>query len=345
MRIGLYLLVVMLVVRVAAADDTSSHRIYAKPVVRPAPVYPASQLRRGNQGWVELNYVVTKEGEVIEPVVEASSGSRAFERAAINAVKRFGYEPALLDGEPIQQCKTAVRITFAIDGSERGVSKRFRSQYRKMSAAVDRGEIDSASKELELAFETDGLTLGEVSWLWTLNARIAGIQGDKKQQLIAVRRALAGSEKWIPVKLRIELLKNRFVLEILQGNYPAAMRAYTLLKRVYDVNTSKFDPIAESIRTLAESEKLLVKAAEIGGDGSCDSCVSQWQYQPLRRAIEITEIDGKLENLELRCEWQRYVDEAREGVAWEIPDSWGKCNVIVHGEAGSTFKLVELPVT
>jgi len=345
MKLCLCIVAFMLVMRVAVADESSSHQIYAKPVVRTAPKYPASELRHRRQGWVELNYVVTEEGNVVEPVVEASSGSRAFERAAINTVKRWRYEPALLNGEPIQQCKTAVRISFAIDGSQTGVSRGFRSRYKKMDETLDRGDIDSASAELERAFQSEGLTLGELSWLWALQARIAGLRGDKEQQLIAVRRALAVSEKWIPEQLRTGLLTTRVVLEIEKGNYSAAMDAYSALKTVDGADTSKLDPIAEKVRALAESDQLLFKTAEIGGIESCKTCASRWRYKPLRRAIEITDIDGKLENLEFRCEWQRYVDEAREGIAWKIPDSWGECSVVVYGETGSTFRLVELPAS
>ncbi len=103
MRTGLLLLGLAFIAPDAIADESSSHRIYAKPVKRTAPTYPSSELRNAQQRWVELNYVVAEDGTVIEPVVEASSGSRAFERAAINTVKRWQYEPSLQDGDPVQQ--------------------------------------------------------------------------------------------------------------------------------------------------------------------------------------------------------------------------------------------------
>lgn len=343
MKTCLCLFVFMLIVPVAYADVATSHRIYAKPVDRAAPRYPKSEIRKRQQGWVRLNYVVTEQGDVVEPVVEASSGSPAFERAALNTVKRWRYEPAMLNGEPIQQCKTSVLISFALDGSQTGVSERFHRRYKKIDGAIDRGDIDSAGSALKNAFQAKGLTLGELSWLWVLRARIAGMQGDKERQLIAVRRALAVSDKWIPVQLRTGLLTTRVVLEIQKGNYAAAISAYSRLKMIEGANTSELDPIIENIQSLVESDKPLFSAAEIGSNGHCESCVSQWRYKPMRRAIEITDIDGQLENIELRCEWQRYVDKARENVAWEIPDSWGACSVVVYGETGSTFKLVELP--
>ena len=343
MRMCSCFLVLTLIAPFAVADDSSSHQVYAKPVARTAPTYPSSELSRGHQGWVELNYVVTEEGEVIEPVVEASSGSRAFERAAMRTVKRWRYEPALLDGEPIQQCKTSVRIVFAIDGAQDKVSRRFRKQYRKIEKDIEQGNIDTASLALEGAFQAKGLSLGELSWLWVLQLRIAWIQGDEEQQLTAVRQALAGSKGSIPDELKEGLLKTKAFLEFQNGNYAATLSAYDDLKAIDDADTSELDPVIEKIQNIVDGDQLISNAAEIGRDGSCESCDSQWRYKPMRRTIELTDINGPLGNLELRCDWQRYVDEARESVAWKIPDSWGECSVVVHGETGTTFNLVELP--
>ena len=343
MRKCFWLLALTLVAPAAFADGSSSHRIYAKPVKRTAPMYPSSELRKRQQGWVDLNYVVTNDGAVIDPVVEASSGSHAFERAALNTVKRWQYEPALLDGEPVQQCKTKVRISFLLDGAETGVSRRFHRTYRKIVNALDRGEIDSASVDLEDAFQLKKLTLGELSWLWTLKVRIAAARGDNDQQLVAVRRALAVPNDFIPDKLRSGLLTTRAILEVQQSNLAEAVEAYSALKAMDGADTSRLDPVMENIQTMIDSDQLIVSAAEIGSDSNCETCASQWRYTPMRRAIEITDIEGALGNLELRCDWQRFVDVAREGVAWEIPASWGECSVVVHGEEGSTFKLVELP--
>jgi len=52
------------------------HRgVTAKPIKRIAPHYPRSELTQGRQGWVQLSYVVTTAGEIVDPVVENSSGT------------------------------------------------------------------------------------------------------------------------------------------------------------------------------------------------------------------------------------------------------------------------------
>lgn len=52
-------------------------------------------------------------------------------------------------------------------------------------------------------------------------------------------------------------------------------------------------------------------------------------------------VQGSLDTLELRCQYQRVVDQAREGVDWVMPEDWGSCRVIVFGEKGTTFSLLE----
>ncbi len=327
----------------AEETDSASHRVYAKPVKRPAPVFPASELRKGRQGWVVLNYVVTDEGEVVEPVVEESSGSGAFERAAISAVKRFEYEPAMLNGEPVQQCKTKVMISFALEGKEQAVSRPFYARYRRMDTAVNEGDIEKAEAILNEALEKESLTNGEISWSWAMKARIAGIRGDKDAQLTAVRRALGSSGKWIPEELREGLLTTRTVLELENGDYSSAMDSYSKLEKLQGAEVTTLRPLIDKVNALVDSEQLFFKAGEIGTNRNCETCESQWQYRPLRRSVELAEVDGELGEVEFRCDWQRYVDNAREGVTWNIPESWGDCAVVVRGQPGSTFKLFEIP--
>ncbi len=343
MRACLFLIAVVFATPHALADESTQHRIAAKPIERSAPRYPAHELRRNQQGWVVLSYVVTDDGRVIEPVVEESSGSRAFEDAAMYTVTNWRYEPAMLNGEPVQQCKTKVRIAFAIQGSEDKVSRPFYNRYRRMEKMLNEGDIEAASAELESAFESEGLTLAEMSWLWGLKARITGIQGDKEQQLAALRRATAGSSKWVSEDLLAGLLTTKTALELESGEFSAAMQSYEELKTISSADTSQLEPFIEQINSLVAGDELFFANATIGGNPNCESCVSQWQYRPLRRAIEIADVEGELDNLELRCEWRRFTDEAREGVTWNIPESWGDCTLVVDGETGSTFRLFEIP--
>jgi len=68
-----------------------------------------------------------------------------------------------------------------------------------------------------------------------------------------------------------------------------------------------------------------------------------WGYKLLRREFAFDEINGKLERLELRCDWKHFSDEISQDVAWQIPESWGKCQLYVYGNIGTTFTFLEYP--
>lgn len=333
----------MLVTTMSYAGDAPEHRVSAKPVVRVAPTYPTAELRRGNQGWVDLSFVVSKEGEVLDPVVEASSGSRFFESAAISAVKGFRYEPATVNGEAVRQCKTRTRISFAIEGSTDKVSRKFHSGYTHIDKLLEKQEIEEAEQRLDAMFDSKGLTIGEISWLWALKARVASVKGDKAGELTAVKRALGASERWLPGELRAGLLKVRVVREIESGNYAGALEAWESLQSMDGVSMASLRPIIEEIESLASSDALFYRQGTIGENPTCESCDRNWQYQPLRRSIELADVEGTLDSIELRCDWQHYVDKASIGKAWQIPRDWGNCKVIVLGEPGTRFKLYEIP--
>jgi TonB family protein len=74
------------------AVNTSDRR-YWVPVVKVHPIYPRRALLRKVQGCVNVTYVVTAEGKVINPQVLKSQPEGVFDEAAINAASAFEYEP------------------------------------------------------------------------------------------------------------------------------------------------------------------------------------------------------------------------------------------------------------
>ena len=71
-----------------------------QPVSSPAPRYPAQALRRGEQGTVMVAAEVGPDGVPSSVSVARSSGSRLLDRAAVDAVKRWRFRPAMADGRP-----------------------------------------------------------------------------------------------------------------------------------------------------------------------------------------------------------------------------------------------------
>ena len=83
------------------------------PIVKVAPVYPSRALSRGLEGYVIVEFTVTRTGTVRDvSVVESTSA--LFERAASEAALKFKYKPRVIDGEAVEVPGVRNKITFEI---------------------------------------------------------------------------------------------------------------------------------------------------------------------------------------------------------------------------------------
>ncbi|HDS0949298.1 TPA: energy transducer TonB [Stenotrophomonas maltophilia] len=96
----------------AAAQQASAARAAAasaapslRPVSTPAPRYPAEALRSGTSGEVLMEITVGTDGSVTNARVLRATPSRIFDREALNAVKRWRFEPV---GAPVTTRRTLV---------------------------------------------------------------------------------------------------------------------------------------------------------------------------------------------------------------------------------------------
>jgi TonB family protein len=71
--------------------------------------------------------------------------------------------------------------------------------------------------------------------------------------------------------------------------------------------------------------------------------VLNWTFEPLRRTFAFDNVAGSLDELELRCDWRLYRASIGENLSWNIPDSWGKCQLHVYGASNTTFDFLEFP--
>ncbi len=84
------------------------------PIVKVAPQYPSRASSRGIEGYVILQYTVTKQGTVENPVVVEAEPANIFNRAAIKSALRYKYKPRVEDGVPMAVHGVRTRITFKL---------------------------------------------------------------------------------------------------------------------------------------------------------------------------------------------------------------------------------------
>ena len=80
------------------------------PIAQPRPIYPETAARRGLEGWVRVSFTVDERGAVLDPSIDAAEPRNVFDRAALLALGRWRFEPAMLNGVAVKQ-----RVTQTIE--------------------------------------------------------------------------------------------------------------------------------------------------------------------------------------------------------------------------------------
>ena len=84
------------------------------PIVKVGPVYPRDAVVQNIEGHVLLEFVVTETGAVRDPVILDAKPRGVFDRAALDAVANFKYEPKVVDGKPQETAGVRNIIVFEI---------------------------------------------------------------------------------------------------------------------------------------------------------------------------------------------------------------------------------------
>lgn len=86
------------------------------PIVKVAPIYPQRALVHGIEGYCIVQYTVTRQGTVRDPVViEDECSDAVFRDASIQAALKFKYKPRVIDGQAVEVRGVRNQFTYVIE--------------------------------------------------------------------------------------------------------------------------------------------------------------------------------------------------------------------------------------
>jgi len=331
---------------VEAVIASAQRTVAAKPLVRTAPSYPTLELNKGREAWVHVAYCVDETGAIQNVSILDSVGNERFDKAAIDTVRQWKYEPALQNGEPVWQSRNNVFISFAIEGGEPGASRQFVRSFRKLGRLLDEGKLEEADELFWTMYQTFELNLYELAKLWSQRVRYESKIGDLYKLDLALNRATASHGEWIDKQSYIHLLGVLARVELSLGKYHEARLSYDELiaqagEGAKDV--LELRPTFEKLQLMIDSDDVLQLTAEVRANGDCAYCKDSWHFTPVRNDFSLSNIKGTLKSIDMRCDNKQFESDAVELVEWHIPDSWGTCQIHVYGEPGTTFDVLMLP--
>lgn len=110
MKFLLHLVILLTLAGVVRAENKEP----PVPVRTVAPEYPSEMKRNGIPGVVTISCLIDEQGNVQDAKVQKSSDG-IFEQPALDALKKWKFKPAKLEGNPVA-AKVSIPIKFSING-------------------------------------------------------------------------------------------------------------------------------------------------------------------------------------------------------------------------------------
>lgn len=306
------------------------------PIERVVPTYPRKGLENHHEAVVMMEFVVDESGRAKDFQVAHNSGDVLFEHAAKRAVEQWQFEPATLDGEPIQSFPVVQSLIFEVTNAKNGVDATFSRRYDKATEFLETVQLDKAEKLIEQFFTSGRLTLRELGFAKFLEARFFAASGRQDEQLRNLRLIEDLLSNSVPPAVRINVLADLLVAEYRARNYAEVVHLAQRLPRVEgSVKISEqLAPTIDRIRAVAASDRPLKTEHELGESG-------RWTGRPLRRGWEIATDASALHQVGAACGNFSIRADYRDGEIFSIPSDWSDCKVTVWGEPGAKFTLLQ----
>ncbi|HKR35193.1 MAG TPA: energy transducer TonB [Steroidobacteraceae bacterium] len=296
--------------------------------------YPPNEIDKGEEGWVIVNMMIDREGKTYEATVVDSTGNRAFERAALAAVEKWSFEPARMNGTPIEAGRT-FKLKFRLTDAEKGARPEFSRSYRQLLKAIEAGDRERADSRLALMRPHNLYEDGYYGVaLYTYHRR----WGTTAQQLSALRRAIADETEpnYLPKELFVSALQAQLSIEISTRDYARALETWATLRRNADAATlSRWEKSIGEIEALRTSDTAYAVTGEIATGTS-------WYYQLLKDRFQIDVTSGRLAEVKLRCNRQYVSFPFDPQLQYKISGNDRGCWMEVVGDPGTQFQLTQL---
>lgn len=329
--------------RPIGTDDEPTEAI---PTKRESPSYPRNAEATGDEGWVMVSYTIDTGGKVIEAMIEDSSGIASFEKAALEAVQQWQFVPARLDGTPVEQSMTRVRMTFQLPMGPHAASPNFVRRYRAIERLIVAKDLAKAGPLLTDLQDQEKHNLYEDAWFWLLKYRYLTAAGtaDNRAKRDCLRKALGYEIEYLEADEFVAASQELYRLAVEARDYSEALETFERLEKSKLAKKSK--RYAESHGLLEQNAAVLRKLVASDQTLSLEGKIEQygyWHHTLLRRSFAIDEVMGRIEQVDIRCErcTQRFSMSTTS--TWTIPESWGACRVYLNGDDGTTFTFHELP--
>lgn len=325
---------------VNAASPLAAQTVEPLVKKRFPPKYPMNAANKGIEGWVQVDFYVEPNGRVSSVSALDGAPVGVFEKVTEQALKRWRYKPALLNGQPVRQRRTLI-MAFELEGTS--VSRRFRTLLVEAQEAIDKGDLDSGRQHIESLAAAFSGSIQEIDALEAINGKyhIASKEYDRAiYHFERATRHVSQSRRTSPVPGLVRVL---FELQMYRGQFSSALNTFEALKQSSALaNEDPIHTMALEAKTLLDGqEPLAVQGLMLGSCFKCGEGVSIWTYPLTRSRFLIDQVEGKINTVNLACDYHEQEFDFEPDSSRTLAEDWGACDLQVKGSTDTTFRLVE----
>ncbi len=335
----------------ARADDIPSYQVLgcekdcppvksATALSVPDPVFPGPMTdQEGNfiEAMVDVDFTVATDGSVKDVEVENLLGDRKFADAAIYAVGRRRYAPAMEGDKPVEENH---RARFIFGEPHKGARRQIINEYGSAVRAATGGDVAGALKQLGVIAARTGLNLYERTMVALAQSQCYARIGDYAAARDAIRVATINEGAYLARDGVEPALRERIRLEAASGDFAESFAWFEILRaKGYVAADDSDEKLVAALHDKVAGTGALITPGAIPPSGT----VAMWQHVLLRRSFEFHGVSGKLDHFLMHCDRHSILSPVSDTADWTVPASWSGCYINVRGAPGARFQFVELP--
>jgi Gram-negative bacterial TonB protein C-terminal len=310
----------------------------AVPIFTPGGDYSGTEAFQGVDGLAAFLIEVGLDGKVQSIKILQLLGPADLANSARQAVMRWVYKPATLNGKPVVQSRIGTMI-FVASHDKIGLHYKARQIYETAYDLVQQQMTDQVYDLIRGFLSTQRMTFFERGMLMNMLAPIELQRGRYLDLLDQVKPTLDFFAWELPSPALQNLLKFRIAADFAVGNAADAVSAADMLHRIVgaDPNGVLAQMVQQKLSEIDVHQALATQSripAEMDGEGV---------YLALyRRDFQFRVDSGALTRFSMSCRQQTIESSITEGAEWHVPKDWDDCHLLVEGTPGTTFQLVQL---
>lgn len=328
----------------AAQQSTTSDpgiEAFQGPVVieQPALEFPDFGLKRGKEGWVELNFMVNAEGKAYEIMVAENIGESEFIDAAVAHLEQTTFAPARL-GDEIVDGSARRFYTFVLEGGSDAARESFVNRYQFFARSLEKDSREEIERRLQRLEAADIANMYEHAYLSLARYLFAERFGTPLERMQHLKLALAENrdeenpESYLgesAAGARRLLLQ----LQIQNGRYAEALETLYIIERSGDQQATRaFSSAFEEIEALRKNDQAYAVRGELDNAG-------EWEIMLLKDQFWLQNVEGNIAELKLRCQRSFFFYQFDPAASYDISDRAGNCSLQVIGTPGTMFRLMQ----